>query len=97
MLRKIDCVMIQVEDLENAVQYYIDVFGMRQLWRDEISVGLGFPDTDAEIVLHSNPTFLPGSKFITLSTMSSRPSKCSRGVAAGFWSSPLIFRSASAR
>ena len=54
MLRKIDCVMIQVDDLESAVQYYTDVFGMRRLWRDEGSVGLGFPETDAEIVLHSN-------------------------------------------
>jgi predicted enzyme related to lactoylglutathione lyase len=52
MLRKIDCVMIQVDDLENAVHYYIDVFGMRPIWRDQHSVGLGFAETDAEIVLH---------------------------------------------
>jgi predicted enzyme related to lactoylglutathione lyase len=57
MLKKIDCVMIQVDDLERAVQYYIDVFGMRWIWRDESSVGLGFAETDAEIVLHRFPGF----------------------------------------
>jgi predicted enzyme related to lactoylglutathione lyase len=57
MLRKIDCVMIQVDDLEAAAQYYVDVFGMRRTWRDETSVGLGFPETDAEIVLHRIPDF----------------------------------------
>jgi predicted enzyme related to lactoylglutathione lyase len=55
MLRKIDCVMIRVDDLEAAKKYYIDVFGLRPTWQDEISVGLGFPETDAEIVLHCDP------------------------------------------
>jgi predicted enzyme related to lactoylglutathione lyase len=55
MLRKIDCVMIRVDDLEAATSYYCDVFGLRKLWQDEDSVGLGFPETDAEIVLHCKP------------------------------------------
>jgi len=55
MLRKIDCVMIYVEDLEAAVSYYAEVFGLRPLWRDDQSVGLGMPETDAEIVLHTDP------------------------------------------
>jgi predicted enzyme related to lactoylglutathione lyase len=55
MLRKIDCVMIRVEDLEAAALYYSDVFGLRRIWQDETSIGLGFPETDAEIVLHRNP------------------------------------------
>ncbi|HZU67026.1 MAG TPA: VOC family protein [Ktedonobacteraceae bacterium] len=55
MLRKIDCVMIRVDDLEAAKKYYIDTFGLRPAWQDEISVGLGFPETDAEIVLHCDP------------------------------------------
>ena len=54
MLRKIDCVMIQVEDLEVASEYNSNVFGLRRLWQDETSVGLGFPETDAEAVLHCN-------------------------------------------
>lgn len=55
MLKKIDCVMIRVEDPEAAAVYYSDVFGLRRIWQDEISVGLGFPEQDAEVVLHRNP------------------------------------------
>src|SRR5689334_25126374 len=55
MLRKIDCVMIRVDDLEAATQYYSDVFGLRPSWKDATSVGLSFPETDAEIVLHCEP------------------------------------------
>lgn len=53
MLRKVDCVMIKVADLDRAVAFYRDVFGLRPLWRDDESVGLVFRDSDAEIVLHS--------------------------------------------
>ena len=52
MLRKIDCVMIRVDNLEAAESYYTTVFGLRALWRDASAVGLGFPETDAEVVLH---------------------------------------------
>jgi len=52
MLRKIDCVMIRVDDLDAAADYYVNIFEMRPIWRDEHAVGLGFPETDAEIVLH---------------------------------------------
>jgi lactoylglutathione lyase len=52
MLRKIDCVMIRVDDLEAAATYYTGVFGLRPVWRDDTSIGLAFPETDAEIVLH---------------------------------------------
>ena len=55
MLRKIDCVMIHVDDLEAATRYYADVFGLRPNWKDATSVGLKFPETDAEIVLHCEP------------------------------------------
>jgi predicted enzyme related to lactoylglutathione lyase len=55
MLRKIDCVMIRVDDLEAAIAYYVEVFGLHPLWQDDASTGLGLPDTDAEIVLHTNP------------------------------------------
>jgi lactoylglutathione lyase len=55
MLRKIDCVMIRVEDVDAAAGYYARVFGMRPLWSGEGSVGLGFAESDAEIVLHNDP------------------------------------------
>jgi predicted enzyme related to lactoylglutathione lyase len=54
MLKKIDCVMIRVDELEAASRFYAEVFGLRPRWKDATAVGLGFPDTDAEIVLHRN-------------------------------------------
>jgi lactoylglutathione lyase len=55
MLRKIDCVMVKVDDLEAAARYYVDVFGLKRLWSDGHSIGMGMPETDAEIVLHDDP------------------------------------------
>ena len=52
MLRKIDCVMIRVDDVEAAAAYYAEVFGLRPNWSGDDSIGLVFPETDAEIVLH---------------------------------------------
>ncbi|MFC7529237.1 VOC family protein [Actinoplanes sp. GCM10030250] len=53
MLRKIDCVMVRVPDLPSAVEFYTQVFGLRPLWRDASAVGMGMPETDAEVVLHT--------------------------------------------
>lgn len=55
MLKKIDCIMVKVPDVEKAASFYEECFGLRALWRDEHSVGLTMSDTDAEIVLHNNP------------------------------------------
>ncbi len=35
MLRKIDCVMLRVEDVPAATRYYTEVFGLRLVWWDE--------------------------------------------------------------
>jgi lactoylglutathione lyase len=53
MLRKIDCVMVRVPDLPSAVAFYTRVFGLRPLWQDDTSAGMGMPETDAEVVLHT--------------------------------------------
>ena len=55
MLRKIDCVMIRVDDIEAAANYYAEVFGLRPQWSGDDSIGLVFPETDAEVVLHNDP------------------------------------------
>ncbi len=55
MLRKIDCVMIRVDDVDAAAAYYVRVFGLRTHWRADGAVGLVFPESDAEIVLHGDP------------------------------------------
>jgi hypothetical protein len=60
MLRKIDCVMIRVEDVDVSAAYYAKVFGLRPKWSAEGSVGLAFPEADAEIVLHRETT-IPSS------------------------------------
>ena len=53
MLRKIDCVMVRVDDLDAGSAYYTEVLGLRPKWRDNSSLGMGLPETDAEIVLHT--------------------------------------------
>lgn len=55
MLRKIDCVMIRVNDVQAAANYYAEVFGLHLNWSGDDSIGLVFPETDAEIVLHNDP------------------------------------------
>ena len=60
MLRKIDCVMIRVDDVEAAADYYREVFGLRPRWSGDESIGLVFPESDTEIVLHNNPN-IPSS------------------------------------
>ena len=53
MLRKIDCVLVRVDDLQAGVDFYTRAFGLRPRWRDDVSAGLGLPETDAEIVVHT--------------------------------------------
>ena len=55
MLRNIECIMIRVDDVEAAAAYYAKVFGLRAQWSGDDSIGLKFPETDAEIVLHNDP------------------------------------------
>lgn len=52
-LRKIDCVMVRVDDLAVASRFYGEMLGLRPLWRDDVSVGMGLPESDAEVVLHT--------------------------------------------
>jgi predicted enzyme related to lactoylglutathione lyase len=44
-----------MDDLAAGEKFYSEVFGLKPLWRDGGAVGMGFPETDAEIVLHNNP------------------------------------------
>ena len=55
MLRKIDCIMIHVDDIQAAATYYADVFGLHPQWSGDDAIGLVFPESDAEIVLHNDP------------------------------------------
>jgi predicted enzyme related to lactoylglutathione lyase len=47
--------MIRVADVNAAAAYYAEVFGLRPSWSGDDSIGLLFPETDTEIVLHNDP------------------------------------------
>jgi catechol 2,3-dioxygenase-like lactoylglutathione lyase family enzyme len=51
LIRKVDCIQIQVPDLDVGLAFYRDQLGHQLIWRTERAVGLRLPDTDAEIVL----------------------------------------------
>ena len=44
--------MVKVDDIDQAREFYVRVFGMLPAWRDATSAGLKFRESDAEIVLH---------------------------------------------
>ncbi len=53
LIRKVDCVQIQVPNLDAGLAFYRDQLGHQLVWRTERAVGLRLPDTDAEIVLQT--------------------------------------------
>lgn len=55
-LRKLDCIMFRVKDLDAAARFYTDVMGLSQIWQDDAyqMIGLAFPESDAEVVIHTN-------------------------------------------
>ena len=55
LMRKVDCIRLYVPDLEAGLSYYRDRLGHELIWRTENQAGLRMPDSDAEIVLHTEP------------------------------------------
>jgi lactoylglutathione lyase len=55
LMRKVDCIRLYVPDLEAGLAFYRDRLGHELIWRTENQVGLRMPDSDAEIVLHTDP------------------------------------------
>jgi hypothetical protein len=51
LIRKVDCVQIQVPALEAGLAFYRDQLAHQVVWRTERAVGLRLPDSEAEIVL----------------------------------------------
>jgi len=47
--------MIRVDDIHAAASYYANVFGLLPQWSADDSIGLRFPESDAEIVVHCSP------------------------------------------
>ena len=46
--------MVRVDDVGAGERFYSEAFGLKPLWREDGSVGMGLPETDAEIVLHNH-------------------------------------------
>jgi predicted enzyme related to lactoylglutathione lyase len=59
VLRKIDCLMVRVDDVQAAASYYARVFGLIPQWSGEGAIGLRLSDSDTEVVVHSDPN-IPG-------------------------------------
>lgn len=55
LFRKVDCVRLPVRDLEEGLAFYRDRLGHELIWRTETQAGLRMPETDAEIVIHTEP------------------------------------------
>lgn len=53
LFTNIDCVELYVSDLDEGIQYYCDCLGLKLLWRNESSAGLGMENEIAEIVLQT--------------------------------------------
>ena len=54
LFRKVDCHSIPVADLDAALAFYRDGLGHELIWRDGSAAGLRLPDSDAELVLHTD-------------------------------------------
>ncbi|HUG13636.1 MAG TPA: VOC family protein [Thermomicrobiales bacterium] len=53
LFRKIDCLRLPVPDLDAGLAFYRDKLGHKLSWRTETAAGLRMPETDAELVIHT--------------------------------------------
>ena len=53
LIRKVDCVRLPVADLDDGLAFYGTKLGHKILWRTESAAGLSIPDSEAELVLHT--------------------------------------------
>jgi lactoylglutathione lyase len=54
LFRKLDCYSLPVDNLDSAITFY-GALGHQPIWRDgSHAAGLSLPDSDAEIVLHTD-------------------------------------------
>jgi predicted enzyme related to lactoylglutathione lyase len=53
LFQKVDCIMLCVPDLDEALAFYQGRLGHELAWRSEDAAGLKMPGTDTEIVLQT--------------------------------------------
>ncbi len=56
-MKKIDSILLHVEDLEASIKFYEDALGLHRGWTDEGNrmIGFVFPGNDTELVIHTDP------------------------------------------
>jgi predicted enzyme related to lactoylglutathione lyase len=53
-IRAVDCLSLPVPDLDEALAFYRDCLGHQLIWRTASAVGLRLPESEAELVLHTD-------------------------------------------
>ena len=53
LFEKVDCLSLPVKDLDAALAFYSDQLGHELIWRTDTSAGLRLPNSDAELVVHT--------------------------------------------
>jgi predicted enzyme related to lactoylglutathione lyase len=53
LFRKVDCIRIPVSNLDDGLKFYRDKLGHKLIWRKESSRGLRFPESKAELAIHT--------------------------------------------
>lgn len=78
LLRKVDCIRLPVPDLDDALAFYRDRLGHQLRWRSASAAGLALPESDAELVIHTE-----GHPPEVDMLVDSAPEAAGRFVAAG--------------
>lgn len=53
LFRKVDCIRIPVSNLKDGLEFYRDKLGHEIIWRTKSSIGLKIPESEAELVIHT--------------------------------------------
>ncbi len=64
LFRKIDCHSLPVANLDSAIEFYQEKLGHELIWRSGEAAGLRFPQSDAELVLHTDARPIETDLFV---------------------------------
>ena len=64
LFRKIDCHSLPVENLNTAIEFYQDRLGHELIWRSQSAAGLRLPESEAELVLHTDSRPIETDLFV---------------------------------
>ncbi len=52
LFRNVDCIELYVDDIDDGISYYCDSLGLKLLWRNETTAGLGMDNDITEVVIN---------------------------------------------